>query len=177
MAHISSQVETSPTPSIQSLKSRFEQFALDNASSSANSKPTTGSVAPVLAWGQSIASPKLAPMSRSQMRQSLIADDCIVHSQPVAPVSSVRSKVSAPDMKPVALKRAPPPIPPPRGKAPSSTSPLLRPVPVPVALKSPNASPESEPLSLQRGRKNSGAEESSEDGSSTSVASLRSMFL
>lgn len=88
--------------------------------------------------------------------------------------------MSNPDLRAVALKRAPPPPPPPRTKKPSSSpvgSPLLRPVPVPAALLSPSTSPKHESLTTARSDlKSNGADESSEEGSLGSVASLRNKF-
>ncbi|KAG8218128.1 hypothetical protein J3R82DRAFT_3664 [Butyriboletus roseoflavus] len=181
MADISSQIESAPIPSIQSLKSRFEQFALDNASpaSSAHLKPTPVSPALVPPQSQNIAAPESVPTPRARMRVSLIPENCISQSQPVAPVCNVRGKVSVPDLKATGIKRAPPPPPLPRTKKPPSSpvaSPLLRPVPVPAALRSPRTSPEREPLTVRPDHKSREAEESSEDGSLGSVASLRNRF-
>ncbi|KAF8430424.1 hypothetical protein L210DRAFT_3651845 [Boletus edulis BED1] len=180
MTDTSSQVESAPIPSIKSLKSRFEQFALDNASSSTRSKPNPASPAPILPQSHSIVAPKSASNPRPRTPSSLTADDCITQSQPVALVCGVRSKLFASDSKATALKRAPPPPPPSRTKKPSSspiTSPLLRPVPVPAVLRSPSASPECELLSVRSNHDNHRAEESSEDGTLASVAPLRNRFL
>ena len=181
MADVSSQIESASIPSIKSLKSRFEQFALDNASASSSThpKPTPASPAPALLQSQTGAAPESAHTPRSRARLSLTPDDCIAQSQPVAPVYNLRSQVSASDLKAAARKRAPPPPPPPRIKKPPSSpvaSPLLRPVPVPAVLRSPSASPEPEPLSVRPDHKNYGAEEISEDGLLASVASLRNRF-
>lgn len=181
MANIGSQIESAPIPSIKSLKSRFEQFALDNASASLSThpKPNPVSPAPILLQSQTGAAPESAPTPRSRTRPSLTPDDCIAQSQPVAPVCNVRSKLSASDLKAAGPKRAPPPPPPPRiKKLPPSpvASPLLRPVPVPAVLRSPSGSPERELLSVRPDHKSLGAEESNEDGSLASVASLRNKF-
>ena len=178
MADISSQIESAPIPSIKSLKSRFEQFALGNASASSStySKPTPVTSAPILSHSQTVAAHEATSTPRTRL--SLTPDGYIAQSQSTAPISNVRSKVSASDLKATALKRAPPP-PPSRIKKPSSSpvsSPLLRPVPVPAALRSPSASPEREPLSMRPDHKSHGTEESSEDGSLGSVASLRNRF-
>lgn len=183
MADISSQIESAPIPSIKSLKSRFEQFALDNASSASSNaphpKPTPVSPAPDPPQSQTIVTPESVPTPRARTRASLTPENCISQSQPVAPVCDVRSKVSTSDLKATALKRAPPPPPLPRTKKPSSSpvaSPLLRPVPVPAAFRSPRASPEHEPLTVRPHHKSYEVEESSEDGSLGSVASLRNRF-
>lgn len=181
MADTSSQIESAPIPSIKSLKSRFEQFALDNASasSSAHPKPTSTLPAPIPPQSPTVLVSEPAPTPRSRTRASLTPDDCISQSQPAAPVRNVRSKGSNPDLKAAGLKRAPPPPPPPRAKkVPSSpvASPLLRPVPVPAALRSPRTSPKHESLGVWSDHKSNGADDSSEEGSLGSVASLRSRF-
>ncbi|KAH0839416.1 hypothetical protein J3R83DRAFT_146 [Lanmaoa asiatica] len=164
MADISSEIESSSIPSIKSLKSRFEQFALDNASPSYNAhpKPTSVSPAPIPPQSRTVVAPESTPTPRFITRVSLTSDDCILQSQLVAPVCNlVRSKGSASDLKAAALKRAPPPPPPPRIKKPPSSpvaSPLLRPVPVPAALRSPRASPEREPLAVRSDHQTYGAE-------------------
>jgi hypothetical protein len=180
MADIRSQIESAPIPSIKSLKSRFEQFALDNASASSSThpRPTPASPAPILLQSQTGVAPESAPTPRSRTRPSLTPDDCIAQSQPVAPVSNVRSELSASDLKAAGLRRPPPP-PPSRIKKPPSSpvaSPLLRPVPVPAVLRSPSASPECEPLSVRPDHKSLEAEESNEDGLLANVASLRNRF-
>ncbi|KAG9309775.1 hypothetical protein JVU11DRAFT_10149 [Chiua virens] len=176
MADISSHIESAPTPSIKSLKSRFEQFALDNASAGPSSytRPTPVSPTPALLQSQL----ESAPTPRSRTQASLAPDDCILQSQPLAPLRDVRNKVSDPDLKAAVLKRAPPP-PPPRCKKWSSSpvvSPLLRPVPVPTAFRSSKVSPEHEQLSVGFDTTRNGPEESSEEGSLGSVASLRDRF-
>ncbi|KAG2337075.1 hypothetical protein BDR05DRAFT_804209 [Suillus weaverae] len=99
-------IESAPTPSIKSLKSRFEQLAQDHTS-----KP---------------------PKSRQQRTR----DDSGVQQ---------RELRNALELSP-GQKRAPPPPPPSRSaKKPivsPAVSPLLRPVPVPAALRSPRSSPE-----------------------------------
>ncbi|KAF8838652.1 hypothetical protein BDN67DRAFT_66283 [Paxillus ammoniavirescens] len=152
----SPEIESAPTPSIKSLKSRFEQLAHGHISGAvAIPSPTPGS--------GPLALPKHAP-GQPQV---------IVQQTEVHPASSFS------DTKAPAVKRAPPPPPPTRGKKsiPSPTaSPLLRPVPVPVALRSPRASPERP----KRDGRGASAEQSSEDGSPGldfgGVASLRSRF-
>ncbi|KAN0098055.1 hypothetical protein V8E55_002501 [Tylopilus felleus] len=173
MTHINANIESAPIASIKSLKSRFEQLALDNASSS--SKPTPISPAPTLPQCQTVVAPKSTSASCSRVQP----DDYIPQSQPAAPVCNVRNGVSASDMKAAALKRAPPPPPPPRTKKSSSSpvaSPLLRPVPPPNTLRTPSASPECEPLSVRPDLNSNGIEESSEDGLLGGVALFRNKF-
>lgn len=181
MADINSQIESAPIPSIKSLKSRFEQFALDNASvaASAHAKPASALPASthLISQSHAVLVSESPSTPRSRPRVSLTPDDCIPQSQP--PACDVRSKGSNSDLKVAALKRAPPPPPPPRTKKRSPSpiaSPLLRPVPVPPAFRSPRASPKHEPLTVGADHKSNGTEESGEEGSLGSVASLRSRF-
>ncbi|KAG2361222.1 Endonuclease/exonuclease/phosphatase [Suillus spraguei] len=94
-------IESAPTPSIKSLKSRFEQLAQDNSTKN------------------QIISPRQHDAHRELRKDSAL---------------------------PISSKRAPPPPPPSRlVKKPTMSpaiSPLLRPVPVPAALRSPRVSPE-----------------------------------
>ncbi|KAI6160543.1 hypothetical protein EDD17DRAFT_1733001 [Pisolithus thermaeus] len=112
-----SDIESAPTPSIKSLKSRFEQLAQENAASQPRS--TQG-------CGQTFLTPDL-PTHRT--RASVGGDE-----RPCQPAAkALRASTSASDMKKVA-RRAPPPPPPSRGKKPSpAVSPLLRPVPTPTS--------------------------------------------
>lgn len=123
-------IESAPTPSIKSLKSKFEQLAQENSKISS----------PLLA------APKLHSTSSSLSQQS-----CSRQPQDEQPSSScipnrqLHNTSSHSDLA-SAQKRAPPPPPPSRSTKKSNpspvASPLLRPVPVPVALKSPHASPD-----------------------------------
>jgi hypothetical protein len=106
-------IESAPTPSIKSLKSRFEQLAQDSTTKPLKSIPTT------------------SPRQQQQQRRD---DSHVQHRE-------LRNALPNSDSN----KRAPPPPPPSRGstkkpiKSPA-VSPLLRPVPVPAALRSPCAS-------------------------------------
>ncbi|KIK91255.1 hypothetical protein PAXRUDRAFT_13877 [Paxillus rubicundulus Ve08.2h10] len=146
----SPEIESAPTPSIKSLKSRFEQLALGH-----------------IAGAVPIPSPSPGPGPPVQPQ-------VIVHQTHVHPASSISGT------KATAVKRAPPPPPPTRGKRPipsPTASPLLRPVPVPAALQSPRASPE---RPSKRDGRGASAGESSSDGSPGldfgGVALLRSRF-
>ncbi|KAG0697114.1 hypothetical protein DFH29DRAFT_166747 [Suillus ampliporus] len=124
MAEEQPTIESAPTPSIKSLKNRFEQLAQEKTSP------------PVLA-----PKPKLNSSPQTNSRQRSDADQ----------TSSSTPRVQHRELRNVSelspgQKRVPPPPPPPRSakKANRSpaVSPLLRPVPVPVALRSPRASPD-----------------------------------
>lgn len=178
MVDTSSQVESAPIASIKSLKSRFEQFALDNASASSNVHPKPTLPIPIPSSSHSVLVSESTHTPRSRTQLSLTPDDLFSQSQLDAPVCDVRSKVSNPDLKAAALKRVPPPPPPPRSKKPPAsplTSPLLRPVPVPPTLRSPRTSPKCESLAWPDYRRNA-ADESSEEGSLSSVGSFRNRF-
>ncbi|KAG2038283.1 hypothetical protein BDR03DRAFT_311787 [Suillus americanus] len=102
-------IESAPTPSIKSLKSRFEQLAQDNTTKPLKSNPTT------------------SPRQQQQQRRD---DSHVQHHELRNALPNSESS-----------KRAPPPPPPSRSaKKPimsPAVSPLLRPVPVPAALRSP----------------------------------------
>jgi len=141
-----SEIESAPTPSIKSLKSRFEQLAHENmAPSSQPAKPSAAPHSPTLL------TPDL-PVHRS--RASVGGDERPAHLS----ARPLRQSTSSSDIK-VAAKRAPPPPPPSRGRKsmPSpAVSPLLRPVPVPGNPRSPRASPEHRPRSNEQLGDNSG---------------------
>ncbi|KAG2028689.1 hypothetical protein BDR03DRAFT_609737 [Suillus americanus] len=102
-------IESAPTPSIESSKSRFEQLAQDNTTKPLKSNPTT------------------SPRQQQQQRRD---DSHVQHHELRNALPNSESS-----------KRAPPPPPPSRSaKKPimsPAVSPLLRPVPVPAALRSP----------------------------------------
>ncbi|KAG6333296.1 hypothetical protein ID866_5792 [Astraeus odoratus] len=158
-----SDIESAPTPSIKSLKSRFEQLARENATATTFSQPVTLTQGP--ASSQTLLSPDV-PVRRP--RASVGTDERSSHSS----VRTLRPSTSSSDIQ-VAAKRAPPPPPPARGKKPISSpavSPLLRPVPVPAILRSPGASPEQRVKSTMQGDEH-GDDDTPVPGN---VASLRS---
>ncbi|KAG2134910.1 uncharacterized protein EDB93DRAFT_837719 [Suillus bovinus] len=140
-------IESAPTPSIKSLKSRFEQLAQDNTAS----KPLK------------LNNPIITTSPRRQCRDS----DSRVQQR------ELRNVLPNSDVSP-GQKRAPPPPPPSRSaKKPlqsPAASPLLRPVPVPPALRSPRASPEH---LLVSGQDNTYDDDTPRGGG---VASLRERF-
>ncbi|KAH7881837.1 hypothetical protein F5I97DRAFT_1932266 [Phlebopus sp. FC_14] len=127
-----SEVESVPTPSIKSLKSRFEQLALESSAT-----------AHVLATPKPVHSSALLPADATNARpRTPLGNDEQTNR---SPVRDLRTSSSSSDLKPTGSRRAPPPPPPSRGKKPThspAVSPLLRPVPAPAALRSPRASPE-----------------------------------
>ncbi|KAF9224616.1 DNase I-like protein [Gyrodon lividus] len=172
-----SKIESAPTPSIKSLKSRFEQLALEHAASAPGLQ-----VLPKPAPSQPQPQPQAITQSQTTQTKTHLASDVpsgpraslMLDDRPVPPPRDLRTAPSSSDIRATAAKRAPPPPPPSRGKKPPQSpaaSPLLRPVPVPAALRSPRASPERRP-----GGRGTSTEESSEDGGSPRVGSLRSGF-
>lgn len=135
-----SEIESAPTPSIKSLKSRFEQLAQENVAPS--SQPVKSSAAPC---SPTFLTPDL-PAHRS--RASVGGGERPANLS----ARSLRQSTSSSDIK-VTAKRAPPPPPPSRGRKSISSpavSPLLRPVPVPGNPRSPRASPEHRPRSSEQ---------------------------
>ncbi|KAJ8586062.1 hypothetical protein M405DRAFT_378571 [Rhizopogon salebrosus TDB-379] len=131
MADHQPSVESAPTPSIRSLKSKFEQLAQESF------RPSTPHPA---AHKPHSTSSSLSPQLQSQDDQS---------SSSRAPHHQLRNTSSYTDLS-SGQKRPPPPPPPSRSaKMPNpspAVSPLLRPVPIPAALKSPFTSPDRSPV-------------------------------
>ncbi|KAI5996569.1 hypothetical protein F5J12DRAFT_853067 [Pisolithus orientalis] len=127
-----SEIESAPTLSIKSLKSRFEQLAQENAVSLVSPSMSQSS-------NQTLLTPD-PPTHRT--RASVGGDERPSQSE----ARALRTSISASDMKKV-TRRAPPPPPPSRGRKPSpAVSPLLRPVPIPATRpgQTPQASQDSD---------------------------------
>lgn len=148
-------IESAPTPSIKSLKSKFEKLAHESSKSSGPPPATPKSYS---------TSSSLSPQLHSRHPQ----DD---QSSSRAPHPQLRNASSNSDLS-SGQKRAPPPPPPSRSAKKSSpaASPLLRPVPVPAALKSPRVSPDRLPAS----QLHQGSDDDAPRGGG--VASLRERF-
>ena len=139
-----SEIESAPTPSIKSLKSRFEQLAQENTAPVSVVKPFAAPYSPT----------HLTPDLPAHRTRASVGGD---EPPPNLSARPLRQSTSSSDIK-VTAKRAPPP-PPSRGRksVPSpAVSPLLRPVPVPGTLRSPRASPEHKPRSYEQVDENSG---------------------
>lgn len=150
-----SEIESVPTPSIKTLKSKFEQLTQD-------SPPVKPPTPTPLLHSQSPLTPDVLV---HRPRASLGCDERPTQQ----PLRALRSSTSSSDMR-CATKRAPPP--PPRSKKPAYSpisSPLLRPVPSPPTLKPSNAS-------LERTARASDLLYADDTSVLENVASLRSRF-
>ena len=151
-------IESAPTPSIQSLKSKFEQLAQENSKSSSSLTPPAAT---------KLGPPgPLIPQPYSRQPQ----DDHSSSSR--LPHRQLRNASSHSDLS--SGQKRPPPPPPSRSVKKSTpspaVSPLLRPVPVPAVLKSPRTSPDRLPAP----RLHQDSEDDAPRGGG--VASLRERF-
>lgn len=108
----SNDIESKPPPPVSSLRSRFEQLAVQTQPSSSKPSPQLGLLSP----------------EQTSPRQRAVSGTQETRPQAV----HLRSASSSSDLK-YGAKRPPPP-PPPRGAKPAtspSPSPLMRPVPIP----------------------------------------------
>lgn len=120
-AAMSSEVESSPTPAVKNLRSRFEQLSQKQANVVTRSSlgPSNGTVSP-------------RPRTTSNTHPSSPTIELEEAERQIRHTASSSSLNSKP-------RRAPPPPPPPRGSniksPPPPSSPLMRPVPVPPPKK------------------------------------------
>lgn len=131
----SSDIDSESLPAVKSLRSKFERMASETSNNNHSIRPSHTSEHLAV---RPLSSPRPRATSNSQVDLS-------------PPDSShLRASSSSSDLKTAATKRLPPP-PPPRGSklaAPSptpsaSTSPLLRPVPIPPGAKDVTLTPPS----------------------------------
>lgn len=160
---VSGEIDTQPRPAVQSLRSRFEQLAVDTSGSSSHSRGPSSSNKYLGYQGDLLTPTSPRPRASSNTYSNTHVD-----------IHHLRSSSSSSDLK-TGVKRPPPP-PPSRGsKGPSGSpipgSPLLRPVPVPPSS---NGSPRLGPLNLPTNGFPSLQEPLPQDSSiGPSVASLR----
>ncbi|RDB20337.1 putative inositol polyphosphate 5-phosphatase C9G1.10c [Hypsizygus marmoreus] len=167
--HVSGEINTDTPPAVRSLRSKFEQLAVEkstglNSAHNGGARSESGSRNELLAPGGP-ASPRPRASSNTYS-----------NSQPE--IQHLRSSSSSSDLK--GTKRPPPPPPPSRGlkatpalSSPVPASPLLRPVPIPPIS---NGSPRLGSASLPTNGNIPGLPYHAQESSGNSVASLRNKF-